>query len=116
MLRTLSRFGIDASRLAGLPGVWVGGAKIGAVGVRVQGGVTTHGFALNVDVNLAWFDAIVPCGIAGAGVTNMQRILGTSLGVEAIADVIEHEFASVLRLTPSPSTGRGQGVGFAHAR
>jgi len=95
MIRTLKRFGIEASRLVGLPGVWVDGAKIGAVGVRVQGGVTTHGFALNVDVDLSWFDAIVPCGIAGAGVTSMGQVLGTSPGVEAVTDAIEAEFTAV---------------------
>ena len=116
MLRTLYRFGIEGSRLPSLPGVWVDGAKIGAVGVRVQGGATTHGLALNVDVDLSWFEAIVPCGIAGAGVTSMERILGTSPGIETVADVMEAEFEAVFALTPSPSTGRGQGVGFAHAR
>ena len=95
MLRTLDHFGIEGSRLTGLPGVWVDGAKIGAVGVRVQGGVTTHGFALNIDVDLAWFDAIVPCGIAGAGVTSMQQVLGQIPGIEAVTDAIESEFASL---------------------
>jgi len=95
MLRALNRFGTEGSRLAGLPGVWVDGAKIGAVGVRVQGGVTTHGFALNVDVDLAWFDAIVPCGIAGAGVTSMQQVVGHTPGIEAVTDAIESEFASL---------------------
>ena len=143
MIRTLSRFGIQASRLAGFPGVWVvsgplspwervreralltapetisGRAKIGAVGVHVQGGVTTHGLALNVDVDLAWYDAIVPCGIAGASVTSMQRILGASPGIEAVTSVFEAEFASVFEVTlvtPSPEAGREQGVEFAHAR
>jgi lipoate-protein ligase B len=79
VIRALGTFGIGASRAAGRPGVWVDGAKIAALGVRVQRGITTHGFALNVETDLSWFDLIVPCGIADAGITSIERLLGHSL-------------------------------------
>jgi lipoate-protein ligase B len=87
LIRTLDGFGIVAERSPGRPGVWVGNSKIAALGVRVRGGVTTHGFALNVSTDLSWFDAIVPCGLAGAGVTSMERQVGG--GHFTISDV-EH--------------------------
>jgi lipoic acid synthetase len=99
LLRTLARFGIEGARSPGRPGVWVGDAKIGAVGVRVRRGVTTHGFALNVDVDLSWFDAIVPCGIAGARVTGMARELGRAPALGAVSDALVAEFESVFGVT-----------------
>ena len=77
-MRTLRDYGIESALECGLTGVWVGNDKIAAIGVRVSrpGGasgawVTTHGLALNVDVDLAWFERIVPCGIADRGVTSI---------------------------------------------
>ena len=58
--------------------MWVGGEKIAAIGVRVARGRTRHGFALNVDPDLAMFDHIVPCGIRDAGVTSMAAVLGAA--------------------------------------
>jgi lipoate-protein ligase B len=82
-MRTLAGYGIEAGREEGLTGVWAGGEKICAIGVRVSrpGGVegewvASHGLALNVSVDLDWFGRIVPCGIAGRGVTSMARLLG----------------------------------------
>ena len=95
MVRSLAGFGIEARRSSGRPGVWTQAGKIGAVGVRVQGGVTTHGFALNVETDLSWFDAIVPCGIAGAGVASIETILGRSPGVAAVEDVLLGHFAAI---------------------
>ncbi|MGH9148835.1 MAG: lipoyl(octanoyl) transferase LipB, partial [Acidimicrobiales bacterium] len=60
-----------AGRMEGHPGVWVGGAKIGAVGVRITKGRSMHGFALNVDPDLAWFERIVPCGVRGLRATSL---------------------------------------------
>ncbi len=84
LIDVLSRFGIVADRSPGRPGVWVGDAKIAAIGVRVSRGVTTHGFALNVNTDLAWFRDIVPCGLPAAGVTSMQALTGETF---AMADV-----------------------------
>jgi len=95
MILALSPFGLDAERVAGRPGVWLHGAKIGAIGVRISGGVSTHGFALNVETDLAWFEAIVPCGLADATVTSMEGLLGRSPGVTAVEEAIIDAFVMV---------------------
>ncbi len=70
-------------------------AKIAAIGVRIERGVSRHGLALNVDTDLAWFDAIVPCGIADAGVTSMARELGAAPPFDAVVDAFRDAFAHV---------------------
>ena len=103
MIGALQRFGVMACTARGRPGVWVEGAKIGAIGVRVRGGVTTHGFALNVDPDLAWYDAIVPCGIADAGVTSMAH-LGVTASIESVEDALIDEFAGLLHCDLQPAS------------
>ena len=76
MIRTCGDYGVLAERVAGLTGVWVGEAKIGAIGVRLSRWVTSHGFAFNVATDLAPFGLIVPCGIRERGVTSLERLLG----------------------------------------
>ncbi len=75
LIEALSAFGIEAERSPGRPGVWVGGAKIAAIGVRVSRGVTSHGFALNVDPDLEYFSYIVPCGLPDVTVTSIAKVL-----------------------------------------
>lgn len=90
LIDVLSRFGIVADRSPGRPGVWVGDEKIAAIGVRVSRGVTTHGFALNVNTDLAWFRDIVPCGLPAAGVTSMQALTGETFAMRDVeADVVD---------------------------
>jgi len=96
MISTLGRFGIDAGRDEGNTGVWVAGAKIGAIGVRVTRNVTKHGFALNVSTDLGYFAGIVPCGITDKGVTSM-RVLGSNATLDEVADVVADEFVRVFR-------------------
>ena len=72
---TLADFGIEAQMSDKPTGGWVGNAKIAAIGVKVSRGVTTHGFALNVNPDLSYFDDIVPCGIQGGVVTSMESVL-----------------------------------------
>jgi lipoate-protein ligase B len=102
LIDTLEAFDLRGERVRGRPGVWVAGAKVGAIGVRVQRGISWHGFALNVDTDLGWFDAIVPCGIADAEVTSIARLLGAAPPFEAVVDAyrlaFERRFAS--RLVP----------------
>jgi lipoyl(octanoyl) transferase len=77
----LAEEGIRGERLEGAPGIYVNGAKIAALGLRVKGGRTYHGLALNVDMDLAPFQAINPCGYAGMAVTQL-RVLGSRLSPE----------------------------------
>lgn len=101
LIDALAALGVDARVEAGRPGVWVGGAKIAAIGVAIRGGVSMHGFALNVAPDLGWFDAILPCGIPGAGVTSVERLVSAAPGmdhaVEAVRAAFEARFASTLR-------------------
>jgi lipoate-protein ligase B len=84
MLRVLETYGVHGARVAGRTGVWVGTEKVGALGVRVRKWISTHGFALNVDCDLAPFAGIVPCGIDDAGVTSLKRILGRDVDGEEV--------------------------------
>lgn len=102
IIRTLADYGLPAQREDGLTGVWVAAEKIAAIGVRVSrpGGaagawVTGHGLALNVDVDLSWFQRIVPCGIAGRGVTSMARLLGRAPPLEEVAGRLAEHFGRV---------------------
>jgi len=97
LIDTLSAFGIEGRREAGRPGVWAGHAKIAAIGVRVSRGVTTHGFALNVDPDLAYFSHIVPCGLPDVDVTSMARELARA---PAMADVMDTLVAAFARTFP----------------
>lgn len=74
LIRAVADLGIRASRMAGLTGIWVGGAKLAAIGVRISRWVTSHGFAVNLATDLEYFDLIVPCGIADRGVTSLARL------------------------------------------
>ena len=101
MLRTLREFGVEASRRPGFPGVWVEESKIGAVGVAVKRKVTMHGFALNVDPDLAHFDLINPCGL-GRPVTSMARVLGRAVALDEVAPVYVRQFEPVYALALAP--------------
>jgi lipoyl(octanoyl) transferase len=88
-----SDFELETARIKGRSGVWVLDSvedrKIAAIGIRVAQGVTMHGFALNCENDLTWFDRIVPCGIRDAGVTTLSKELGRNISVEAAAQRAE---------------------------
>jgi lipoyl(octanoyl) transferase len=90
LIDALAGFGIEAQRIAKLTGVWVGDAKIAAIGVHLSRWVSTHGFALNVSTDLRYFDYIVPCGLKKP-VTSMA-----ALGVRADADEVKSALARCL--------------------
>ena len=95
MIDALARFGVNAHRSEGRIGIWVGEgtgeAKIGALGVRIKRWVTLHGFAINVDPELAHFDGIVPCGISEFGVTSLAS-LGKQMAVTGVDAALKGEF------------------------
>ena len=95
LIATAREFGIEAGRIEGLTGVWVDGAKLAAIGMRVSRWVTSHGFALNVNNDLSGFDAIVPCGIRGRGVTSLARLLGRPVPVEEAGSAAARNFGRV---------------------
>jgi lipoate-protein ligase B len=110
MIETAAAFDVLAWRRSGLPGVWTRPGKLGAVGVAVNGWVTTHGTALNVSVDLWPYSLIVPCGLSGIAVTSMAQVLGYAPGLgdvrEAARNAFEKVFARSLRAceTSSPLT------------
>lgn len=95
LIRTVGSFGIRGERIPGLTGVWAGDEKIAAIGVEVRKWVTRHGFALNVTTDLAYFDLIVPCGIADKSVTSMERLLGKAPPREDVESALLQHFQEV---------------------
>jgi lipoic acid synthetase len=92
LIVALRDFGIDAGRVNGYTGVWVGDEKIAAIGVRVARGRTRHGFALNVDPDLSMFDHIVPCGIADRGVTSIAKLVDPAPPMHEVVDRVVARF------------------------
>ena len=88
----LKEYGIKAKRTAGLTGVWVGDEKIAALGVRISRWVTMHGFALNVNPDLSFYDGIIPCGIFHCGVTSMEQLLGKKQDMEEVKKTVIEKF------------------------
>jgi lipoyl(octanoyl) transferase len=102
LIRACADTGLATSRVEGRSGVWVRGEpgqpdrKVAAIGIRVSRGVTMHGFALNCDCDLGWFDRFVPCGIRDAGVTSLSAELGRPVLVQDMIGTVERHLAGVL--------------------
>ena len=88
----LKDFGISASRVKGLTGVWVGEEKIAAQGVRISRWVTMHGFSLNVNPDLSFYDGIIPCGIFDHGITSMEELLGSTQDMDDVKAIVVEKF------------------------
>ena len=93
LIQICQDFNIKGQTYCERSGVWVrderGDRKIAAIGIRVAKGVTMHGFALNVNPDLSFFDRIIPCGIADAQVTSMEKELNRSISLEQVQEVVE---------------------------
>jgi len=88
----LATFGISAKRIEGLTGVWVGDEKIAAQGVRISRWVTMHGFSLNVNPDLTFYNGIIPCGIFDHGVTSMKKLLAKKQNMTSVKDMVIKTF------------------------
>lgn len=109
LIRTCADFRIAAGRVAGLTGAWTepgpsegqhgasAQAKIAAIGVHISRGVTSHGFALNVNTDLSYFDLIVPCGITDKPVTSMREELGHAVVLDDVAQSVARNFGQVFQ-------------------
>ncbi|MCH7697766.1 MAG: lipoyl(octanoyl) transferase LipB [Chloroflexi bacterium] len=98
LIETLADSGIEGRSVDGRPGVWAGDSKIAAIGVRVSRGITSHGFALNVDPDLEYFSHIVPCGLPDITVTSMARELGKAPQMPDVMDTVSAVFGRVFDL------------------
>jgi lipoyl(octanoyl) transferase len=109
LIEVCREFGVIAGQVEGRSGAWVPAdaarpdRKIAAIGIRVAHGVTLHGFALNCDPDLSWFDRIVPCGIADAQVTSLTKELGRDVSVDEVISVVEERLPMLMAAAPTPA-------------
>lgn len=104
MIRAAGDFGVAAKRLAGVPGVWVGDRKLGAVGIHLRRWVSTHGLAFNVAPDLHPFQWITPCGLADKGVCSLRSLLGNDCpSWDQAADRLAAHLVETLNLDPLPA-------------
>jgi lipoyl(octanoyl) transferase len=110
LIATCRDLGVTTARVPGRSGVWLRAdekgpeRKVGAIGIRVSRGVTMHGFALNCDVDLGWYDRFVPCGISDAGVTSLAVELGRDVTVSEVAPIAERHLHDMLAWAPYDPT------------
>jgi len=100
LIRVAASYGVEARRRSGLTGVWTDRGKLAAIGVRVSSQwIASHGTALNVSLDLGFFDAIVPCGLEGEQVTSLERELGSPVDLDDVAERYVHQFEDVFART-----------------
>jgi lipoyl(octanoyl) transferase len=104
VIRTLKEFGVESGRISGLTGVWVDpenenkARKICALGVKTSRWVTMHGFALNVNTDLAYFNHIVPCGINDKAVTSLQKEVGHPVDMVGVSGILKNKIADLFEM------------------
>jgi lipoyl(octanoyl) transferase len=105
MIRACADYGLQAGRISGLTGAWVGAEKIGAIGIRISRWITSHGFAFNVNTDLDHFGLIVPCGIGDRGVTSLEKATGRHVPIGDVENAVVRHFATVFDrvATPAPA-------------
>ena len=125
LIRAATDLGVTTGRVSGRSGVWIAAAagrqerKVGAIGIRVSRGVTMHGFSLNADVDLDFYDRFVPCGIADAGVTSLSAELGRDVTVAEAAAAVAPHLRALLEwesYVPSPDLAAQASVGVSASR
>lgn len=110
LIRVCSDLGLRTGRVAGRSGVWLPAdlddpiarpeRKLAAIGIRVSRGVAMHGFALNCNIDLDWYDRFVPCGIADAGVSSLSTELSRDVPTSEVTELVEHHLRDLLAWTP----------------
>lgn len=106
LIRAIADLGIQSGRVPGRSGVWLPSdasrpeRKLGAIGIRVSRGVTMHGFSLNANVDLKWFETFVPCGISDAGVSSLSAELARDVTVQEAAAAVKPHLAELLAWAP----------------
>jgi lipoyl(octanoyl) transferase len=99
LIRALGEFGIQAAAIKNLTGVWVNGAKIAAIGVKVDAhGVTRHGFALNVAPDMSYWDGIIACGLEGIPITSLARLLPDPPSMEQVTQAVIAAFIHIFEV------------------
>lgn len=98
IIDTLLQFNIKSTRVKNLTGVWIGGKKICAIGVKITRWITMHGFALNVTTDLDYFQHIIPCGIRERGVTSISEILGNNIALKDVSRYLISNFEKYFEL------------------
>ncbi len=112
LIAVCAELGVTTARVPGRSGVWLRAdartgrpeRKIAALGIRVSKGVTMHGFSLNCDVDLGWYDRFVPCGIDDAGVTSLSEELGRAVPVAEVLDPVRRHLSALLAWGPYDAT------------
>ena len=111
LLRTLGQFGLRGRRDPSNPGVWVGNAKIGSIGIAVQHRVSFHGFSLNVDMDLTPFSWINTCGRKGISLTSLSELLGEDVSLQEVKGIVASLFVHTMAYRPAlPDTAQGEGA------
>ncbi len=113
MIRTLAEFGIKGTRDEAYTGVWVGKNKIAAIGVKVSRWVTMHGFALNINTDLSYFNRIIPCGIFHKGVTSMEQVLSRKVDLIEVSNILVQKFSEVFAVRVEEKS-REEFIGLIH--
>jgi lipoate-protein ligase B len=98
IINSVEKFGIKAGRLEGHRGVWYNGKKLASIGLAVENWVTYHGFALNVNTDLSYFNLIRPCGLEPEQITSMEKILGRALPIEDVKSNLLNSFSKVFNV------------------
>jgi lipoyl(octanoyl) transferase len=103
LVASVRRLGVPGERRDGFSGVWVGHEKLCAIGVKIDAqGITSHGFALNVNTDLSFFDHIVPCGISDGGVTSLQREFRRRVSMRRVMDAVVESMEETFGLDARP--------------
>ena len=105
LIQALGQFGVQAGRIQNLTGVWVKGAKIAAIGVKVDAhGITRHGFALNVAPDMTYWNGIIGCGLAGYSVTSLAHLLKESPSMQQVIQAVISSFEDVFQYSCQVTT------------